>query len=213
MSSHEISPPEELVRLTRLAHEAQGLSVLVHAQYQLRSAIRRALLLQQWSELESVQHELAASSSLAARFSENLHHVLETLELSAGEPFGRLHGLVLATRRDHLQRPGRRLAAASGIEFARPVNASWQCRDAPHQPPVPRRGPRHGARALCGDQELAREGISGVCPATAPGRRPQPVSTIVCFSATPHHEDSPSTGPSNRSWLVKWSAAHTEAIL
>jgi hypothetical protein len=96
MTSNVVVSPEELVRLTRLVDEAGGLGVLVRTQYELRSAVRRALVSQQWPELERVQRQLADSPALAARFNDNLYHELETPELSGGEPFGRLHGLVLA---------------------------------------------------------------------------------------------------------------------
>lgn len=96
MPSNDVVLPEELVQLTRLADGASGLGVLVRAQYELRGAVRRALVAQQWPLLESVQRELAGSPALAARFNDNLYHELETPELSGGEPFGRLHGLVLA---------------------------------------------------------------------------------------------------------------------
>jgi hypothetical protein len=224
MSSHEISPPEELVRLTRLAHEAQGLSVLVHAQYQLRSAIRRALLLQQWSELESVQHELAASSSLAARFSENLHHVLETLELSAGEPFGRLHGLVLAIPVAITCKAGTltSLPHPLGSEFREslqerfPGNAAMRLVNR-LVPQLEAHG--MGARAL---YELIRELASGGSdpaarsqPATAfrPDGRSQGQHYLFALALTPHHEDLPQYGDLQTDpGLVKWSAAQTEAI-
>ena len=66
------------------------------AQYELRAGLRRALVSRQWAELDEAQRELAGSPALAARFSENLHSVLETPELGAEEPGARWHGLVLA---------------------------------------------------------------------------------------------------------------------
>jgi hypothetical protein len=105
MSSHDISPADELVQLTRLASEARGLCALVSIQYQLRAALRRVLVLRQWPHLEEAHRELKDSPSLAARFYESLHCVLETPELGAREPGAarearepgaRWHGLVLA---------------------------------------------------------------------------------------------------------------------
>ncbi len=96
MSSHDTSPSEELVQLTRLASEARGLCALVCLQYQLRAALRRILVSRQWPYLDEAQRELTGSPSLWARLNESLHRVLETPELGAREPGGRWHGLVLA---------------------------------------------------------------------------------------------------------------------
>ena len=226
MSSNEISPSEELVRLTRLAHEAQGLSILVHAQYELRNEMRRALLLQQWSDLESVERELVDSAPLAGRFSENLHHVLERPELSAGEPFGRLHGLVLAIPVAITCKVGTLASLPQPLESAFreslqerfPGNAAMRL--------VNRLVPQlvaHGmeARSL---YEMIRELASGGERSggttrigtgdRVPPARPQPGSALsVCFGACaasrgPRPVRDLQTDPG----LVKWSAAQTEAI-
>jgi hypothetical protein len=96
MASNEISVTADLVHFTRLAGTARDLSALVCAQYELRVALRRALVSRQWADLDEAQRELAGSPVLAARFRENLHGVLETPELGAKEPGARWHGLVLA---------------------------------------------------------------------------------------------------------------------
>ena len=226
MSSNEISPSEELVRLTRLAHEAQGLSVLVHAQYELRSAMRRAFLLQQWSDLESVQHELAGSAPLAARFSENLHHVLETPELSASEPFGRLHGLVLAIPVAITCKAGMlaSLPHPLGSAFRESLQERFPGNVAMRL--VNRLVPQlvaHGmeARSL---YEMIRELASGGSgpaaqpesqPATAfrPHGRSQGQHYLFALALAPHHEDLAHYGDLQTDpGLIKWSAAQTEAI-
>jgi hypothetical protein len=96
MSSPDLSPSEELVRLTRAASQASDLSTLVTAQHYMQSAMRRALVLEQWSQLEEARNELKNSTSLAARFDESLHHVLERPELTSHGPGTHWHGLVLA---------------------------------------------------------------------------------------------------------------------
>jgi len=226
MSSNEISPSEELVRLTRHAHEAQGLSILVHAQYELRNAMRRALLLQQWSDLENVQHELAGSAPLAARFSENLHHVLERPELSAGEPFGRLHGLVLAIPIAITCKAGTLTSLPHSLESAFreslqerfPGNAAMRL--------VNRLVPQlvahsMGARSL---YEMIKElALGGSGPAAQPESEPatafrlhgrsQGQHYLFALALAPHHEDLAHYGDLQTDpGLVKWSAAQTEAI-
>jgi hypothetical protein len=91
----EITASVELVQLTRAAFAARGLGPLVCAQYDLRAALRRALVSRQWSQLEEARRELAGSPPLAARFDENLHSVLESPELGVHDADGRWHGLVL----------------------------------------------------------------------------------------------------------------------
>jgi hypothetical protein len=224
MSSNEVSPPEELVGLTRLADEAQDLSVLVHAQYELRSAIRRALFMQQWTFLESVLHELAVSPPLTARFSENLHHVLETPELSAGEPFGRLHGLVLAIpvaitcKTGTLSSLPHPLGSAfrESLQERFPGNVAMRL--------VNRLVPQlvahsMGARSL---YEMIRELASGGGGSPAPSQpaaafRPQGRSQgqhyLFALALAPQHEDLAHYGDLQVDpGLVKWSAAQTEAI-
>jgi hypothetical protein len=226
MSSNEISPSEELVRLTRLAHSAQGLGVLVHAQYELRSAMRRALLLLQWSDLENAQEDLAGSAPLAARFRENLHHVLETPELSAGEPFGRLHGLVLAIpvaitcksgTLASLPHPlGSTFRASLQERF--PGNAAMRL--------VNRLVPQLVAHSMEARSlyELIRELASGGGAAAAHPEsqaatafrtegRSQGQHYLFALALAPHHEGLAHYGDLQTDLgLVKWSAAQTEAI-
>lgn len=94
--SPQDSAAEELVQLTRVASQARGLLARVCAQHQLRATLRRALALRQWAQLDEAQRELTPDPPLAARFSESLHHVLDTPELTAREPGARWQGLVLA---------------------------------------------------------------------------------------------------------------------
>jgi len=96
MSSEALSPSAEFVRLTHVASEAGDLGTLVSAQHQLRAEIRRAVTLQQWSDLDEAESAVTGSPPLAARFKESLHHALETPEFLAGEPAAHWHGLVLA---------------------------------------------------------------------------------------------------------------------
>jgi hypothetical protein len=117
MSPHD-SPAEELVQLTRLASQARGLIARVCAQYELRAALRRALVLQQWQHLDEAQRELTGSPSLATRFNESLHHVLETPELSAHEPGARWRGLVLAIPAALTSRGGTLLALPEPLALA-----------------------------------------------------------------------------------------------
>jgi hypothetical protein len=226
MSSNEISSPEELVRLTRAAHEARGLGVLVRAQYELRSAIRRALVSQQWSQLESAQLDLAGSPSLAARFKENLHHELETPELSAGEPFGRLHGLVLAIPVTLTCKVGTlsSLPHPLGPAFLESLQARFPGNTAIRF--VNRLVPQlvahsMGARSL---YEMVRElatGGTGLAaqlesqPAAAfqPQGRSQGQHYLFALALTPHHDDLALHGDLQTDpGLVKWAAAQTEAI-
>jgi hypothetical protein len=88
MASNEISVPADLVHFTRLAGTAHDLSALVCAQYELRVALRRALVSRQWAELDEAQRELAGSPALAARFGRPARR-LETPELGARR---RAHG-------------------------------------------------------------------------------------------------------------------------
>jgi hypothetical protein len=226
MASNEISPAEELVRLTRLADEAQSLSVVVNAQHEMRSAIRRAVVLQHWSQLESAQRELAASQSLASRFGENLHHVLETPELSAGEPFGRLHGLVLAIpvaltcKAGTLALLPRPLASTfrESLQDRFPGNVAMRLANRV----VPQLAAHAmGARAL---YEMIRELASGAGGPAAPpdaqaeaAFRPYGRSLgqhyLFALALAPHHEDLAHYGDlQSDPGLVKWSAAQTEAI-
>ncbi len=96
MSSHDLLPAAELVRLTRVASEARDLSTLVCARHRMRVAIRHALVSQDWPNLDEAQKELQDSPSLAAEFNESLYHALETPELAAHGPGAHWHGLVLA---------------------------------------------------------------------------------------------------------------------
>lgn len=95
MSDSGILPEQDLVGLTRLAAEARGAYPLVCAQYELRSALRRLLVAHQWAELEEARQAVASAPSLAARFKDNLHAVLELPELGSQTPGTRWHGLVL----------------------------------------------------------------------------------------------------------------------
>jgi hypothetical protein len=95
MSSPDLSPSEELVRLTRVASRACDLSTLVSAQHYMQAAMRRALALEQWAELDAARSELKSSPALAARFHESLHHVLERPELASHGFGAHWHGLVL----------------------------------------------------------------------------------------------------------------------
>jgi hypothetical protein len=95
MSSPDLSPSEELVRLTRVAARACDLSTLVSAQHYMQAAMRRALALEQWAELGAARSELKSSPALAARFNESLHHVLERPELASHGFGAHWHGLVL----------------------------------------------------------------------------------------------------------------------
>ena len=96
MSAQEITVPTEFARLTRAAVGARGLNALVCAQHDLRTALRRALVSRQWSQLDDAQRELAGSPALAARFEESLRSVLETPEFGEHESGTRWAGLVLA---------------------------------------------------------------------------------------------------------------------
>lgn len=227
MASNESPSPEELTRLLQLAHESPSLSVLVRAQYEVRSAIRRAVVLRQWSLLETVERDLAGSPLLAARFTESLHYVLETPELSAGEPFGRLHGLVLAIPvaitcksgtlsslphplgsafRESLQArfPGNTVA----IRFVNRLVPQLVAHDM---------GPRSLYEMI---RELASGGRGAAPlpespPATGfqPHGRSQGQHYLFALALVPQQEDLAHYGDlQNDPGLVKWSAAQTEAI-
>ncbi|HSD55060.1 MAG TPA: hypothetical protein VLC47_12890, partial [Burkholderiales bacterium] len=184
--------------------------------------------MQQWPHLESVRQELAGSAPLAARFNENLHLVLETPDLSAGEPFGRLHGLVLAIPVALTCKVGTlsSLPHPLGPAFRESLQARF-----PRNPAlrlVNRLVPQlvahgMGPRAL---YELIRELASGASvlataaesqPASAfvPEGRSQGQHYLFALALTPQHEDLAlhmvgdlRTDPG----LVKWAAAQTEAI-
>jgi hypothetical protein len=121
MSSTEISATEDLVRLARLASEARGVHALVCAQHELRTALRRILASRQWSQLDEAQRAMTGWPSVAARFCENLHGVLETPELGAHERDERWHGLVLAIPVT--------LTARSGTLLALPASLAGTLRD------------------------------------------------------------------------------------
>jgi hypothetical protein len=222
MASNQISPAEELVRLTRLADEAQSLSVVVNAQHEMRSAIRRAVVLQHWSQLESAQRELAASQSPAARFGENLYHVLETPELSASEPFGRLHGLVLAIpvaltcKAGTLVSLPRPLASAfrESLQGRFPGNVAMRLANRV----VPQLAAHAmGARSL---YEMIRDlaaGAGGTDAQSEAAFRPYGRSLgqhyLFALALAPHLEDLAHYGDLQTDpGLVKWSGAQTEAI-
>lgn len=188
--------------------------------------MRRALLLQQWADLESAQQELAGSAPLAARFSLNLNHVLETPELSAGEPFGRLHGLVLAIPVAITCKAGTLVslphplgsAFRESLQERFPGNAAMRL--------VNRLVPQlvahsMGARSL---YEVIRELASGASgpsaqsesqPATAfrLHGRSQGQHYLFAMALAPHLEDLAYYGDLQTDpGLVKWSEAQTEAI-
>ena len=200
--------------------------MLVRAQHDLRSAIRRAVGLQHWSLLESVEHELAGSPPLAARFVENLHHVLESPELSAGEPFGRLQGLVLAIPVTITCKAGTlsSLPHPLGGAFRESLQARFPGSTAIRI--VNRLVPQvvahdMGARSL---YEMIRELASGgrgavplpeVPPVTAfqPHGRSQGQHYLFALALAPQHEDLALHGElQSDPGLVKWAAAQTEAI-
>lgn len=126
MSSQELSLSAELVRLTRVASEACDLSTLVSARHQLRAAVRRALVSQQWSHLDEAQSELAASPPLAARFHESLHHALESPEFTTQGTTPHWHGLVLAIPVTLTSREGTLVSLPPPL--ARAVRESLQAR-------------------------------------------------------------------------------------
>ena len=178
MSSHEISVPQNLVHFTRLACAARDLSALVCAQYDLRAALRRALVSRQWAELDEAQRDLAGSPALAARFGESLHGVLETPELGAGAPGARWEGLVLAIPVT--------LASRAGTLVSLPPSVSRALRDTLQHRFPPGTGIRlidrpvpqliahtMGTRSL---YELIEELASGErCEAGAPASQPEGV--------------------------------------
>lgn len=118
MSSQETSTTEELVQLARRASEARGLNALVCAQYELRAALRRAVVARQWSQLGEAQRGVAGSPDVASRFDESLRSVLEAPELGAREGSARWYGLVLAIPVTLTSRSGTLLSLPSGLAHA-----------------------------------------------------------------------------------------------
>jgi hypothetical protein len=129
MSAQEITPPTEFARLTRAAVAARGLNALVCAQHDLRTALRRALVSRQWSQLDEAQRELAASPALAERFEESLWSVLETPEFGAHESGARWAGLVLAIPVSLTARSGTLVSLPQSV--ARTLRATLQERFPP----------------------------------------------------------------------------------
>jgi hypothetical protein len=85
-----------LVHFARLAAEARDLRALVQTQYDLRAALRHALVTRQWAELDEARRALAGTHPYAARLDECLLAVLEVPELGRREGGARWHGLMLA---------------------------------------------------------------------------------------------------------------------
>ena len=228
MSSHDISSAEELVQLTRRASEARGLCALVSVQYQLRAALRHVLVLRQWPQLEEAQRELKGSPSLAARFDENLHWVLETPELGAREPDARWHGLVLAIPVALTSRAGTLVALPQPLALA--LRESLQAR-LPRGTGIRlanRPVPQFVAHTMATRSlyELIEELASGErSVAAAPGS--QSTSTFVphgrslgqhyffALGFTTHSEQFALEMPGDlqtEPGLLKWAAAQTEKI-
>ena len=196
--------------------------MLVYAQHELRSAIRRALLLQHWSDLEAVRQELADSPLLAARFGESLHHVLETPELSAGEPVGRLHGLVLAVPVAITCKAGTLAALPHplGAAFRQSLQERFPGKVAMRV--VNRLVPQLVAHSMSARSlyELIKELASGesgpaaeAATAFRPHGRSQGQHYLFALALAPYHEDVAHYGDLQTDpGLLKWSASQTEAI-
>ena len=227
MSAQEITAPTELARLTRAAVAARGLNALVCTQHDLRTALRRALVSRQWSQLDEAQRELVASPALAARFEESLWSVLETPEFGAHESGTRWAGLVLAIPVSLTARSGTLISLPQVV--ARTLRATLQERFPPDtgirlvNRPVPQLvAHTMGAQSL---YELIEELASGergepAAPETdtgvfAPEGRSLGRHYFFALALTPRLEQVGLELPGelqNDPGLIRWAAVQTERI-
>jgi hypothetical protein len=228
MSSHDISSAAEFVRLTRVASEARDLSTLVCAQHQMRVAIRRALVSWNWSDLDEARDLVKDSPSLAARFDECLHQVVETPELTARGPGAHWHGLVLAIPVTLASREAALVSLPHSIATALRESLQTRFPDGTGIRLLRRLTPQlvahsMGTRSLYvlveelasgedgADDDVGSQQSSHIAPhGRGPGRH---YLFALAFTAHPEQLALQMTGDlRNEPGLVEWAAAQTESI-